>query len=284
MKIVVGKLAGFCNGVRNAVNIVEKQLESGTIYCLGELIHNKQVVDELEKKGMITINNIDEVPNGQSVIFRAHGEKPEVYDRAKQKELNVIDTTCGRVKVIHDKVKKMKDHSFIIIIGKKKHPEIIGTKGFSGENSYVVETEDDILDAYKEYEKANLGQVYVVCQTTISNKIFEKIKDEIENNFVEADIFIDNTICDATELRQKEVSQMSKECNKMIIIGGKNSSNTKELVNIAKENCDNVYGIETVEEIKNEKFSENDKIGIMAGASTPEKSIREVKEFLEGLN
>ncbi len=284
MEILVGKLAGFCNGVKNAVNIVEKQLENGPVYCLGELVHNRQVVESFEEKGMITVNNIDDVPNGENVIFRAHGEGMEVYEKAKQKNLTVIDATCGKVRLIHNKVDKEKNNSFIIIIGKRTHPETIGTKGFSGKNSFIIETEDDILDAYKEYEKTNLGQVYVVCQTTISTKLFERIKEEIENNFVEADVIIDNTICDATELRQKEVSQMSKVCNKMIIIGGKNSSNTKELVNIAKENCNNVYGIETVEEIKNEEFNKNDKIGIMAGASTPEKSIKEVKEYLEDLD
>ena len=284
MEILVGKLAGFCNGVKNAVNVAEKQIEKGKVYCLGEIVHNKQVIEYLELKGMITVSNIEEVPDGENVIFRAHGEGMEVYEKAKQKNLTVIDATCGKVRLIHNKVDKEKNNSFIIIIGKRTHPETIGTKGFSGKNSFIIETEDDILDAYKEYEKTNLGQVYVVCQTTISTKLFERIKEEIENNFVEADVIIDNTICDATELRQKEVNQMSKVCNKMIIIGGKNSSNTKELVNIAKENCNNVYGIETVEEIKNEEFNKNDKIGIMAGASTPEKSIKEVKEYLEDLD
>ena len=284
MEILVGKLAGFCNGVKNAVNVAEKQIEKGKVYCLGEIVHNKQVIEYLELKGMITVSNIEEVPDGENVIFRAHGEGMEVYEKAKQKNLTVIDATCGKVRLIHNKVDKEKNNSFIIIIGKRTHPETIGTKGFSGKNSFIIETEDDILDAYKEYEKTNLGQVYVVCQTTISTKLFERIKEEIENNFVEADVIIDNTICDATELRQKEVNQMSKVCNKMIIIGGKNSSNTKELVNIAKENCNNVYGIETVEEIKNEEFNKNDKIGRMAAGSTPEKSIKEVKEYLEDLD
>lgn len=284
LEIVVGKLAGFCNGVKNAVNVAEKQIEKGKVYCLGEIVHNKQVIEYLELKGMITVSNIEEVPDGECVIFRAHGEGREVYDKAKQKNIKVIDATCGKVRLIHNKVDKEKNNSFIIIIGKRTHPETIGTKGFSGKNSFIIETEDDILDAYKEYEKTNLGQVYVVCQTTISTKLFERIKEEIENNFVEADVIIDNTICDATELRQKEVSQMSKACNKMIIIGGKNSSNTKELVNIAKVNCKIVYGIETVEEIKTENFDKDDKIGIMAGASTPEKSIKEVKEYLEDLD
>ena len=281
MEVVVGKNAGFCNGVRYAVTRAEEETLKGRVYCLGELVHNKQVVEKLEKNGMITVNNIEKVPDGEKVIIRAHGEAEEIYKRAKQKNLNIIDLTCGKVKVIHNKVRKERENAFIIIIGKKNHPETIGTKGFSGENSFVIEDEDDIIDAYKKYEETNLGKVYVLCQTTISQKMFEKLKQEIETNFVEAEVIIDNTICSATEIRQKEVKEMSKIYNKMIIIGGKNSSNTKELVNIAKNDCQNVYAIETMDDIKDISFDQNDKIGIMAGASTPECSITDVKEYLE---
>ena len=281
MEVVVGKNAGFCNGVRYAVTRAEEGTLKGRVYCLGELVHNKQVVEKLKKNGMITVNNIEKVPDGEKVIIRAHGEAEEIYKRAKQKNLKIIDLTCGKVKVIHNKVRKERENAFIIIIGKKNHPETIGTKGFSGENSFVIEDEDDIIDAYKKYEETNLGKVYVLCQTTISQKMFEKLKQEIETNFVEAEVIIDNTICSATEIRQKEVKEMSKIYNKMIIIGGKNSSNTKELVNIAKNDCQNVYAIETMDDIKDISFDQNDKIGIMAGASTPECSITDVKEYLE---
>ena len=283
MEIVVGKFAGFCNGVKYAVTKAEEESAKGKVYCLGELVHNRQVVKKLENNGMITVDSIEEVPDGETLIIRAHGEAESVYTKAKEKKLEVIDLTCGKVKAIHNKVKKAREDSFIIVIGKKTHPETIGTKGFSGENSFVIQTEDDILDAYKEYEKTNLGKIYVVCQTTISKEQFENIKKEIETNFVEAETIIDNTICDATGIRQDEVKEMSKRFNKMIIIGGKNSSNTKELVNIAKINCNNVYSIETIQDLIGEKFDINDKIGIMAGASTPENSIIEVKEYLEKL-
>ena len=268
MEIVVGKFAGFCNGVKYAVTKAEEESAKGKVYCLGELVHNRQVVKKLENNGMITVNSIEEVPDGETLIIRAHGEAETVYTKAK---------------AIHNKVKKAREDSFIIVIGKKTHPETIGTKGFSGKNSFVIQTEDDILDVYKEYEKTNLGKIYVVCQTTISKEQFENIKKEIETNFVEAETIIDNTICDATGIRQDEVKEMSKRFNKMIIIGGKNSSNTKELVNIAKINCNNVYSIETIQDLIGEKFDINDKIGIMAGASTPENSIIEVKEYLEKL-
>lgn len=282
MEIYIGKTSGFCNGVKFAVNKAKEVAgQNDKIYCLGEIVHNKQVVAKLENSGVITVESIEDVPDGESVIFRAHGEAKKIYDRANEKNLKVIDTTCGNVKAIHLKVEKQKQDSFIIIVGKKKHPETIGTKGFSGDNSFVIETEDDILDAYIEYEKTNLGKVYVVAQTTFSSKLFDEIASQIELNFIEADVTIDKTICDTTEIRQAETRNMSTKFHYMFIIGGKNSSNTKELVKIAEKNCQNVYSIETVEEIKNIKFDANKIAGIMAGASTPEESILEVKEFLE---
>ena len=284
MEVVIGKMAGFCAGVENAVKKAEECIkEKENVYCLGELVHNKQVIEELEKKGMKTVETLEEIPEWAIVIFRAHGEPEKRYEEAKQKKLEIKDLTCGKVTVIHRKVEKEKANSFIIILGKKKHPEVIGTKGFAGSNSYVVESEDDILDAYMEYEKTNLGRVYVVGQTTISSKKFDDLAIEIEKNFIEADVIIDKTICNATEVRQKETEEMSKKFHTMIIIGGKNSSNTKELVKIAEKNCQNVYAIETVDEIKNINFSNCESIGIMAGASTPKESILNVKEYLENL-
>ena len=282
MEIVVGKMAGFCAGVLNAVKQTEEILnEKKVVYCLGELVHNKQVIEKLEKKGMKTVNELTEIPNGSTVIFRAHGEPKERYEEAKNKNLDIRDLTCGNVTVIHRKVEKEKEDAFIIILGKKKHPEVIGTKGFSGKNCYVIEDEDDILDAYMEYEKTDIGRVYVVAQTTISSKKFDELAREIEKNFIETEVIVDKTICNATEVRQKETREMAKKFHTMIIIGGKNSSNTKELVKIAEENCQNVYAIETVEEIQEIDFSNIKCIGIMAGASTPKESIENVKKYLE---
>ncbi len=282
MKIYIGKTAGFCPGVKVAIDKAKDiVLNRDKIYCLGEIVHNKQIINELESNGMVIVQNIDDIPDGEEVIFRAHGEAKRIYEKATQKNLKVIDTTCGIVKSVHLKVEREKKKSFIIILGKRNHPEIIGTQGFAGKNSFVIETEDDILDAYMEYEKTSLGRVYVVAQTTFSSKLFDKIVSEIEENFSEVEVIVDKTVCDATELRQAETKKMSKEFHYMFIIGGKNSANTKELVKIAEENCENVYSIETVDEIKNIKFDTSKSAGIMAGASTPQKSILEVKEFLE---
>ena len=281
MEVIIGKLAGFCKGVEFAIEKANKELENGKIYCLGEIVHNKQVIEKLEKKGMITVENIDDIPDNQKVIFRAHGEPKKIYEKAKSKNLQIIDLTCGNVKRIHQKVEKEKEDSFIIILGKKNHPEVIGTKGFSGENSFVIETEDDILDAYMEYEKTCLGKVYVVSQTTFSSKYFDELAEEINTNFIEADIVIDKTICMATEERQKETEEMSKIFHQMMIVGGKNSSNTKELVKIAEKNCKNVYAVQTADDLKEIAFDKNEKIGIMAGASTPVFIINDIKNNLE---
>lgn len=281
MEIVVGKLAGFCPGVTNTVNKAkEKLMENKTIYCLGEIVHNGQVVKSLEEMGMITVDNIEDVPDNTKVIFRAHGEAKSVYEKAKSRGIEIVDLTCGKVKLIHDKVEKASKDSFIIILGKKKHPEVIGTKGFIEKAGYVIENEDDILDAYMEFEKTDFSKVYIVAQTTLSSQYFDELAEEVEKNFYEADVIVDKTVCLATEKRQEEVLKMSQELNTMIIIGGKNSSNTKELAKIAEKNCGNVYLVETVDELKDVDFSYCEKIGIMAGASTPKESIEDIEKYL----
>lgn len=285
MEVIVGKLAGFCPGVENTIRKAQKKLaENKIVYCLGEIVHNKQVIKELEEKGMKTVQDLDEIPNNSIVIFRAHGEPKYKYEKAQEKNLEIVDLTCGNVLNIHKKVEKESKDSFIIILGKKNHPEVLGTKGFSGENSYIVENEDDILDAYIEYEKTEIGRVYVVGQTTISSKYFDVLAEELEKNFIEADVVIDKTICNATEIRQKETTEMAKKINTMIIIGGKNSSNTKELAKIAEENCENVYLIENIKELENINLNKTKEIGIMAGASTPQNVINEVTKYLKNID
>ena len=282
MEVVVGKYAGFCGGVKLAVKKTEEAVSKNEeIYCLGEVVHNKQVIESLESKGLKIINSIDEVPNNSKMIIRAHGEPEKTYKIAESKNIEIIDTTCGNVKIIHDKAKKASKNSFVIVVGEKNHPEVIGTLGFAGQNSYVIQDEDDILDAYMEYEKTNLGKVYVVSQTTFSSKKFDELEKEICTNFIEADVIVDKTICNATEIRQKECEELSKNVEIMVVIGGKNSTNTKKLVDISKLNCNKVYWIQTIEDLKNEQFYGNEKVGIMAGASTPSYIIEEVKMYFE---
>lgn len=281
MEITLGKNAGFCAGVELAVNKAKEISSQGDVFCLGEIVHNSQVVQDLEKNGMKTVNQLEEIPDGSAVIFRAHGEPMATYQKAQEKGLKIVDLTCPNVKIIHQKVENAKKESFILMIGIKSHPEILGTSGFAGENSYIIETEDDILDAYKKFEKTNLNKIFVVSQTTFSSQKFDDLADEIQTNFCEADVMIDKTICNSTENRQLEVTKIARNADVMLIIGGKNSSNTKKLFEISSKNCEKVYAIETVEDVANIAFEPNDKIGIMAGASTPKYVVEEVKSFLE---
>ena len=284
MEVIVGKLAGFCAGVNNAVQKSNEICnEYKNVYCLGELVHNREVVLELEEKGMRTIEDINEVPNDSIVIFRAHGVTKQIYERAKDKNLNIIDLTCVNVSNIHKGIDKESEDAFVILIGDKNHPEVIGSVSFARNGYYVVESEDDILDAYMEYEKYLNGKVKVFSQTTFKLSKFEELVKEIEDNFVETEVEIFNTICFATSSRQAEMIKMSKELDNMIIIGGKNSANTKKLVDISKENCKNVYHVQTVEDLKDIDFTGLEKIGIMAGASTPKCSIDSVENYLNSL-
>lgn len=280
MEVIVGKLAGFCGGVENAVKVAKEEALKGKIYCFGELVHNKQVVEELQKEGMETVEDLNLVPDNSTVIFRAHGVKKEDYKKAVEKKLKVVDLTCGNVKIIHQKIEKREDDEFVIIIGEKNHPEVIGSESFS-KNGFVIENESDILDAYMTYEESGCSKVFVIAQTTFSSKKFDELLDEINDNFAETIVEFDKTICMATENRQAEMIKMSKEIDNMVIIGGKNSANTRKLVEIAKTNCQNVYHIQTVEDLKEIDFKSVERIGIAAGASTPKNIIEDVKRYLE---
>lgn len=284
MEVIVGKLAGFCAGVQNAVVKAKEICEKyDSVYCLGEIVHNREVVTELENLGMKTVEDINEIPNDSVVIFRAHGVTKEIYEIAKSKNLNVIDLTCVKVLDVHNKIDKESENAFVILIGDKNHPEVIGSVSFAKNGYYVVSEESDILDAYVKYEKNMIGEVKVFAQTTFKLTKFDELVEEINNNFVEANVEIFNTICMATSLRQTEMIKIAEELDNMIIIGGKNSANTKKLVDISKEKCANVYHVQTVDDLKEIDFSGVDKIGIMAGASTPKSSIEGVREYLENL-
>ena len=283
MEIICGKLNGFCAGVNYTIKKATELLENTneTIYCLGEIIHNERVIEELENKGMITINDINEAPNNSKVIFRAHGEAKEIYEIANSKNIKIFDLTCGKIKIIRNKIEKNKDDSFIIIIGKKNHPETIGNISFTKPFGSIIETIDDINSVYEEFKLSNLKKVYIIAQTTFSSKKYDEYVNIIQNTFKDTKIIIDKTICDATENRQTEANELSKTVDKMIIIGGKHSSNTKELAKITEKNCE-TYLIQTIEDLKDCEFNETDKIGVISGASTPLNAINEIIDYLRG--
>lgn len=281
MEIIVGKTAGFCYGVKRAVDGAKEEVNNiKKIYCLGEIVHNKQVVEELEDDGITFINTIEEA-KGKTII-RAHGVAKNIYEKAKELNIKLIDYTCPNVLKIHKIADEYYSKGyFIVLCGNKRHPENIGTISHCGNNYFVIEKEDETFKALQYFKKSKLQKLLLISQTTYSLEKFyvieEIIKNELEND---KEIVIKNTICKATELRQKETEEISNKVDYMIIIGGTNSSNTKKLFDIAKSNCNNSICIETAKELNLQEIIKYKKIGIMAGASTPKKSIEEVYEIL----
>lgn len=283
MEIILGKKSGFCYGVQNAVEKAETEVANSkeTIYCLGELVHNKTVTSNLENKGLVFIENLEQT-KGKTII-RAHGIEKEVYEDAKKRNIELIDLTCPNVLKIHDLANEYsKKGYYIILIGKKGHPETIGTISFCGENSKIIYDLDEVEQVIIDIKKANFKKVLVISQTTYSLKKFDDIVNEISNN-ISKDIKLEvkNTICLATELRQKETDEISKQADIMIVVGGKNSSNTTKLYEICISNCKKVIHIEDEKELKLDEISKYNKVGIVAGASTPKVTIDNVVNLLK---
>lgn len=286
MEIIVGKSAGFCYGVNRAVEGATRTIEENTgniVYGLGEIVHNKQVVSDLKEKGIKFINDINCIKDKNAkLIIRAHGVDKNIYKEAKNKNIEIIDYTCPFVAKIHSIVEEYKKKEYyIFLLGMKEHPEIEGIKSHCGENFSVIENLEDIDIALQDFKETEMKKILVVEQTTYNIDKFEKtlkrIKDKIENKY---ELVVKNTICLATNERQEETKILSKKVEFMIIIGGKNSSNTRKLFDIAKENCKEAICIENENELEKNNIKANI-IGIMAGASTPKKSIDDVVKYLK---
>ncbi|MCI8411098.1 MAG: 4-hydroxy-3-methylbut-2-enyl diphosphate reductase [Clostridia bacterium] len=283
MEVIIGKTAGFCYGVRRAVEGAKEELENSNekIECLGEIVHNKQVIQSLESKGLVFIDDIKKAKG--KVIIRAHGVEKKIYEIGKEKGIKLKDYTCPNVLKIHKIVEEYsKKGYYIFLCGSPNHPENIGTISYCGNRYSVIEKEEDVSEALEKLEKSKINKLLLISQTTYSMEKFcdiEKcIKDEIAK---EIELIVKNTICHATEVRQKETQKLSKEVDFMIIVGGKNSSNTKKLYNISKENCNKSICVETKHDIDIEEIRKYNKIGIMAGASTPQEVIQEIVEEIE---
>lgn len=250
MEVIVGKHSGFCGGVKNSITKAEEELKlSNNVYCLGEIIHNKQVVGDLQNKGLKIIDKIEDAR--KKVIIRAHGTTKFTYEYANSHNIELIDLTCPNVLKIHDDVQKFaKDNYFIFLIGIKNHAETIGTYSFCGKNSYIIENEDDILESISILKSSNLKDVLIISQTTFSVSLFDKITNSITNILgSDFNIHIEKSICNSTDVRQKEALEISKTVPLMITVGGKNSSNTKKLYEVSKINCKNVIHVETKDEL-----------------------------------
>lgn len=281
MEIIVGKTAGFCYGVERAVEGAIHELEEAkdSVSCLGEIVHNQQVIKKLEDLG---INYVEKIEEAKGItLIRAHGVPKEVYALAEQMNIKIQDYTCPNVIKVHKIAEKFNQEGyFIFLLGAKNHPENIGTLSHCGKDYYIFEKEEDIEKAMQAFEKSKKKKLALISQTTFSLEKFNRIEKMLQQKIKQDVTFVvKNTICRTTELRQKETEELSKKVGTMVIVGGKNSSNTKKLYEIAKKNCCNTILIETAEELEIEQMG--DKIGVMAGASTPKESIDEVIEFLK---
>ena len=270
--VEVGKTAGFCGGVSLCVKRLNEAIDNNDkVYCLGEVVHNKDVVSDFENKGVIFVDSLDSVPDESIVAFRAHGVVKSIYEDAERRKMNILDLTCPKVFNIRKIVEPYLEDAFIVLVAQKSHPEALSTISFCGDNSYIVE---DISDIDVVVDKINeFSRVVVIAQTTFNEKKFLEYCDLIKNRF-NGEFIIKNTICNATHIRQEETREMAKRKDTMIIIGGKNSSNTRKLYDIASSECGNTHICENVSDLDLSLIT--GKIGIMAGASTPKNIIDEV--------
>lgn len=270
MEITVAKSAGFCFGVNRAIEKAKETLsQENPVYCLGKIVHNKFVNLELQNLGMKIVESIEEVPANSTVILRAHGVTLAELEICRKNNLKVVDTTCPNVEKIHKIVQEYSEKGYeIIIIGNKTHPEVLGTAGWS-------KTKVNIISELEEIKELNTTQKYcVVSQTTTNSLKNKEMIEELKKQI--SDIIVFNTVCNATEIRQKEVLELAEKSDYMIVIGDKMSSNSTKLYEISKSICKNTQFIENIDELIL-NFKENScKIGITAGASTPQNLIEEV--------
>lgn len=284
MKVKVAETAGFCFGVKRAVDKVYELIASGVspIYTLGPIIHNEEVVSDLEKKGVAVVSEEElSMLSGGTVVIRSHGVGKAVYDKLERLGLSYVDVTCPFVLKIHRIVEReSRAGSHIIIIGDKEHPEVKGICGWCLGGYTVIknvqEAEDFVPPAGK--------KLCVVSQTTFNYNKFQELveilrKKRYDNNVLNI-LNILNTICNATEERQKEAGSIAGEVDTMLVIGGRHSSNTQKLFEICKKECGNTYYIQTPVDLDSEMFQCSSFVGITAGASTPKKIIEEVQEHV----
>lgn len=274
MKIKLANSAGFCFGVKRAVDMVYDSADhKDNVYTFGEIIHNEEVVNDLEKKGVHVINSPEELNDATkgTIIIRSHGIAKNVWDQIESSGFEVIDATCPFVKKIHNNVKEQSElGKEIIIIGNDKHPEVVGIKGWCNDQAYVIET----VEEAEQFDADKSKKYCIVAQTTFNYKKFQDLVEIISKKGY--DILALNTICNATEERQGEAKELAKESDAMIVIGGKHSSNTQKLYEISKKECPNTYYIQTLVDLDLERFKSFRSVGITAGASTPNKIIEEV--------
>ena len=272
-EVILAKSAGFCFGVKRAVDTVYEQTGKKNVYTFGPIIHNEEVVKDLEKKGVFVINTmeeLDDITEG-TVIIRSHGVSSAVYEALQKKGVEIVDATCPFVLKIHNIVKQESANGKqIVIIGNEKHPEVEGIMGWSKTQVHVVDTAEKAQNLQLDPQR----EVCIVSQSTFNYNKFKELVEIISEKGY--NIIIRNTICNATEERQTEAREIAKRVDAMIVVGGSSSSNTRKLYEICKNECKDTYYIQTLNDLDMTSLGKADCIGITAGASTPNNIIQEV--------
>jgi 4-hydroxy-3-methylbut-2-enyl diphosphate reductase len=271
VKILLAKNAGYCFGVRDAVNMAYDTAEEyGDVYMLGHIVHNENVVDDLDKAGAKVVDSLDDVPNGRPVLLRAHGTHVDTWEEAKKKNMNIVDATCPLVKDIHDEIKELEsDGRKIIIIGDHGHDEVVGI---------ASQVKDPVVVATTE-EAKNLRKTKragIVSQSTQTIENVQEIVNILMSKVV--DLRFINTICFPTKRNQEQIKELSEKCDVMIVIGSFTSANSKRLTDLSNQRNKRSYQVTCAVEIDEKWLEDCDTVGISAGASTPDNIIKEVIE------
>jgi len=268
MEVILADYLGFCYGVKRAIKIARENASSdGSACTLGPIIHNPQMVERLRREGVGTVDSLEEMRDG-TIIIRSHGVGPEIYEQADQMSLRLVDATCPHVRKAQLSAKSLVDEGYqVIIVGEKEHPEVKSIFEWSSHKALIIETEEE-AEAL-----APCSRLGIVSQTTFSGDRFQRIIMKLLDK--SRDIKILRTICTATDQRQTAAMDLAGKVDLMLVIGGKNSANTSRLAQLCAQKC-KTYHIETAAELQDRWFDKIEKIGITAGASTPDWIIKEV--------
>ena len=278
-EIITAPYSGFCFGVKQAIEKTEDEIKireegktTGKIYTWGPLIHNKTVTDGLREKGVSILDNLKEVSPEDVVIVRSHGETKSFFENARERNCKIVDATCPFVKKIqHLAESAYTNGKQIVIVGDKNHPEVMGINGWCGNSAIIVNSAEE---AEQILETAEAKEYFLVAQTTIKKELLDSVIDVFKEKNLQTEV--NNTICNATALRQKSCAELAEICDAMLIIGGKESSNTGKLFEISKKKCKKTFFVEKIEDLPLHQIAKCNKIGVAAGASTPECVIKEV--------
>lgn len=274
--LMIAKTAGFCFGVKRAIDSVYDALDKyDELYSVGQIIHNERVVDDLFKKGLKVLTDTEALSlQNKNIIIRSHGVEKEKLLILKQNNNNIIDLTCPYVKKIQKIVENRSNNGdIVIVIGNKTHEEVKGIVSYAKTDIYIVDNEETI----KGLKISKNSSILVVFQTTFNIVYGQKLVAILRNMFY--NLTVSNTICNATEERQKETKELAEICDSFLVIGSKSSSNTQKLYEIAKKYCENVYLVNGVNDLNNVRIGKNDILGVSAGASVPDYLIQEITDY-----